>query len=104
MRTRRTHFATPFVLVAVAGCPKSTHSNPPGPAANPPPPKLMSIDDCKAVQVGATCSYEYGECSIGPEDIHCGLQGYDCKETAPGTFTWTETKLACPPAAAEPAT
>jgi len=93
---------TPFVLVtAIGGC-KPTHDNPPGPTGNPPAPDKMSITECQAVRPGADCAYEYGECSVGPDNIDCGLQGYDCKETAPGKFTWTEIKFACDTVATKP--
>jgi hypothetical protein len=90
---RRTSFATPVVLVAVASCHAPTHSNPPGPV-NPPSPRIMTIDECSAVEVGEACSYDHGTCSIGAED-GCGLQGYECKETTPGTFTWVEQARPC---------
>lgn len=87
---------TPFVLVAAtagATACKPSHENPPGPAGNPPAPKTMTIAECKIVEPGTACAYEYGECSIGPDNTDCGLQGYDCKETAPGVFRWTEVKF-----------
>ena len=111
MRTRKS-FMTPFVLVAAtagagvtgaSGCKPPTHENPPGPQGNPPAPATMTIAECKTVQSGAKCTYEYGECSIGPDNTDCGLQGYDCKETAPGRFRWTEVKFSsCTERVAEP--
>jgi hypothetical protein len=91
----RTKFMTPFVLVAATGASscKPSHENPPGPSGNPPPPKTMTLAECKTVTVGTSCTYEYGECSIGPERADCGLQGYECKETAPHVFRWREVKF-----------
>ena len=91
---------TPFVLVAATAgatgagaCKPPTHENPPGPPGNPPAPATVTLAECKTVTPGTKCTYEYGECSIGPDNTDCGLQGYDCKETAPGMFRWTEVKF-----------
>ena len=57
----------------------------------------MTIDECKAVKIGETCSYDYGTCSIGSAE-NCGLQGYECKESTPGAFAWAEQNVPCEPA------
>jgi hypothetical protein len=85
---RRTRFATPFVLVAAAGCGGHNHSN-------PPPPAYMTVAECKAVKIGSPCTYDYGACSVAPEDPDCGLRGYECKETMPNKFVWAAKVVPC---------
>lgn len=91
---RRTVFAAPFVLV-VAGCGGGRTYR------NPPPPRQIPVEECRAITEGAACQGTRGAdeqrdahyCSVEPTDPKCGLQGYQCTYQDGGTYVWKAVTL-----------
>lgn len=102
---RRTHFAAPFVLVIAAGCPGPTYRN-------PPPPRQIPVEECRAITEGAACKgmrdadgADAHYCSIEATDTKCGLQGYECRATEANAYAWKAVTMTegCPATPTEPA-
>lgn len=91
---RRTVFAAPFVLV-VAGCGGGRTYR------NPPPPREIPVEECRAIIEGSTCTRDRDAegirddsyCSVKAENPKCGLQGYSCEYQDGGTYAWKAVAL-----------
>jgi hypothetical protein len=105
---RRTVFAAPFVIVA-AGCGGRTY-------VNPPPPRSIPIEECRALTEGAPCKAtrdpngqrDASYCSIEAENPKCGLQGYSCNIGPDDAYVWhpvilTSNECPAPPVELGPA-
>jgi len=103
---RRTTFAIPFVMIVATGCPGPVRTN-------PPPPRHVSAEECRALKEGNLCQgvrdgneqVDPHYCSVESTTPTCGLQGYECTAGANNTYAWkADTKEACPvaPTPSEP--